>query len=99
MASRSSFWIMAPIRRSGISTGARRSTLPLIMRLVQRRSVVAAVPLGGDAGQAHKLVEAAVALQPAEGAEVVLLVMVPVVGTQSLRWPRVLKCRASRSST
>src|SRR5262249_17646414 len=44
MASRSSFWIMAPIRRSGISMGARRSTLPSIMRLVQQRPAVAAVP-------------------------------------------------------
>src|SRR5262249_52490170 len=42
MASRSSFWIMAPIRRSGISMGARRSTLPSIMRLVRQRPAVAA---------------------------------------------------------
>src|SRR5215831_1279547 len=95
MASRSSFWIMAPIRRSGISIGGRRSTLPSIMRLVQQRPAVAAV----DAVQAVKVVEAAVALLAVEGAAVVLLVVVPAAGTEAVRWPRVLKCRVWRSST
>src|SRR5437667_1817046 len=95
MASPSSFWIMAPIRRSGISMGARRSTLPSIMRLVQQRP---AVVLLVAAVQAVKVVEAAVALLVVEGAAVVLLV-VPAVGTQAARWPQVLKCRAWRSST
>src|SRR5215470_12508362 len=89
MASRSSFWIMAPIRRSGISMGARRSTLPSIMRLVQQRPAVAAVPSVRaerkpdraqpqmmDAVQAVKVVEAAVALLVVEGAVLVLLVVV-----------------------
>src|SRR5215467_9739303 len=115
MASRSSFWIMAPIRRSGISMGARRSTLPSIMRLVQQRPAVAAVPSVRaerkpdralpqmmDAVQAVKVVEA-VALLVVEGAAVVLLVVVlgvvPAAGTEAVRWPRVLKCRARRSST
>src|SRR5262252_6093687 len=123
MASRSSFWIMAPIRRSGISMGARRSTLPSIMRLVQQRPAVAAVPSVRaerkpdraqpqvaerkpdralpqmmDAVQAVKVVEAAVVLV-VEGAAAVLLVVVPAAGTEAVRWPRVLKCRARRSST
>src|SRR5262245_41156285 len=98
MASRSSFWIMAPIRRSGISMGARRSTLPSIMRLVQQRPAVAAGPSVVDAVQAVKVVEAAVALLAVEGAAVVLLV-VAAAGTEAVRWPRVLKCRAWRSST
>src|SRR5205085_1331545 len=165
MASRSSFWIMAPIRRSGISMGARRSTLPSIMRLVQPRPAVAAVK--ADAVQAVKvraerkpdraqpqvterkpdraqpqvterkpdraqpqvterkpgraeaqvaerkpdraqpqvaerkpdraqpqLMDAAVALLVVEGAAVVLPVVAPAAGTQAVRWPQVLKCRA-----
>jgi hypothetical protein len=51
-----------------------------------------------DAVQAVKVVEAAVALLVVEGA-VVLLVVVPAAGTEAVRWPRVLKCRARRSST
>src|SRR4051812_31879945 len=106
---------MAPIRRSGISMGARRSTLPSIMCLVQQRPA-AAVALLVDALQAVKVVplveeaavvlplveEAAVVLPLVEGAAVVLLVVRPVVpcaGTEAMRWPRVLKCRAWRSST
>ena len=46
-----------------------------------------------------KVVEAAVALLVVEGAAVVLLVVVPAAGTEAVRWPRVLKCRAWRSST
>src|SRR5205085_897637 len=108
MASRSSFWIMAPIRRSGVSMGARRSTLPSIMRLVQQRPAVALLV---DAVQAVKvraerkpdraqpqLMDAAVALLLVEAAAVVLLVVVPAAGTEAVRWPRVLKCRAWRSS-
>src|SRR5262245_63729549 len=92
MASRSSFWIMAPIRRSGISMGARRSTLPSIMRLVRQRPAVAAVPSVRaerkpdraqpqvmDAVQAVKVVEAAVALLVVEGAAVALLAVVLLV--------------------
>src|SRR5690349_11731631 len=91
MASRSSFWSMAPIRTSGISMGARRCTSPSIMRLVQRRPAVAAVP-SVRAAQAVKVVEAAVALlgaerkpdraQPqvmVEGVAVVLLLVVRLV--------------------
>src|SRR5215471_13774945 len=99
MASRSSFWIMAPIRRFGISMGARGSTLPSIMRLVQQRPAGAAVPSVVDAVQAVKVVEAAVALLAVEGAAVVLLVVVPAAGTEAVRWPRALKCRAWRSSS
>ena len=72
--------------------GARRSTLPSIMRLLQQRPVVV------DAVQAVKVVEAAVARLVVEGAAGVLLV-VPAAGTEAVRWPRVLKCRAWRSST
>src|SRR5262249_23224298 len=109
MASRSSFWIMAPIRRSGISMGARRSTLPSIMRLVQHRPAAAgpwvraerkpdrAQPQMMDA--LVKLVEAAVALLVVEGAAVVPLVVALAARTEAVRWPRVLKCRAWRSST
>src|SRR5580700_4542598 len=106
MASRSSFWIMAPIRRSGISMGARRSTLPSIMSPVQQHPVVRAErkpdraqPQVMDAVQAVKVVEAAVALLVVEGAAVVLLVVVPAAGMEAVRWPQVLKCRALRSST
>jgi hypothetical protein len=59
-----------------------------------------------DAVQAVKVVEAAVALLVVEGAAVVLPVVVllvvgvvPAAGTEAVRWPRVLKCRARRSST
>ena len=82
------------------------------MRLVQQRPAVAAVPSVRAerkpdraqpqvmfAVQAVKVVEAAVALLVVEGAAVVLLVVVPAAGTEALRWPRVLKCRAWRSST
>jgi hypothetical protein len=69
------------------------------MRLVQQRPAVAAVPSVVDAVQAVKVVEAAVALLVVEGAAVVLLVVVPAAGTEAVRWPRVLKCRAWRSST
>jgi hypothetical protein len=83
------------------------------MRLVQQRPAVAAVPSVRAerkpdraqpqvmlAGQAVKVVEAAVALLVVEGAAVVLLVVVvPAAGTEAVRWPRVLKCRAWRSST
>jgi hypothetical protein len=68
------------------------------MRLVQQRPAVAAVPSVVDAVQAVKVVEAAVALLVVEGAAVVLLVVVPAA-TEAVRWPRVLKCRAWRSST
>src|SRR5262245_11990768 len=110
MASRSSFWIMLQIRRSGISMGARRSTLPSIMRLVQQRPGVAVVsvraerkpdraqPQMMDAVQAVKVVEGALALLVFEAA-VVLLVVLPPAGTEAVRWPRVLKCRAWRSSS
>ena len=90
--------------------GARRSTLPSIMRLVQQRPAVALLVV--DAVQAVRVVEAAVALlraerkpdraQPqmmVEGAAVALLVVVPAAGTEAVRWPRVLKCRAWRLST
>src|SRR5215475_1289795 len=114
MASRSSFWNMAPIRRSGISMGARRSTLPSIMRLVQHRPAVVA---GVDALQAVKVLlvveVASVARLVVEGAVVPLLVVegpavvlpvvvlgvVPAEGTEAVRWQRGLKCRARRSST
>ena len=79
--------------------GVRRSTLPSIMRLVRHRPAVAAAPSVVDAVQAVKVVEAAVALLVVEGAAVVLLVVVPAAGTEAVRWPRVLKCRAWRSST
>ena len=104
--------------------GARRSTLPSIMRLVQQRPAVAAVPSVRaerqpdraqpqvaerqpdraqpqvmHAVQAVKVVEAAVALLVVEGPAVVLLVVVPAAGTEAVRWPQVLKCRAWRSST
>jgi hypothetical protein len=69
------------------------------MRLVQQRPAVAAVPSVVEAVQAVKVVEAAVALLVVEGAAVVLLVVVPAAGTEAVRWPRVLKCRAWRSST
>src|SRR5437763_14430022 len=101
MASRSSFWIMAPIRRSGISMGARRSTLPSIMRLVQQRPAVAAVPSLVDAVQAVKgraerkpdraqpqLMDAAVALLVVEGAAVGLLSVVPDRGTAVVQCAR-----------
>jgi hypothetical protein len=80
------------------------------MRLVQQRPAVALLVV--DAVQAVRVVEAAVALlraerkpdraQPqmmVEGAAVVLLVVVPAAGTEAVRWPRVLKCRAWRLST
>ena len=92
--------------------GARRSTLPSIMRLVQQRPAVAAVPSLVDAVQAVKvraerkpdraqpqLMDAAVALLVVEGAAVVLLLVVPAAGTEVMQWPQVLKCRAWRSST
>jgi hypothetical protein len=66
------------------------------MRLGQQRPAVALLV---DAEQVVKVVEAAVALPVVEGAAVVLLVVVPAAGTQAVRWPRVLKCRAWRSST
>ena len=100
--------------------GARRSTLPSIMRLVQHRPAVAGAASvraerkpdraqpqvterKPDAAQAVKLVEAAGALLVLEGAVVlpvaVLLLAVPAAGTEAVRWPRALKCRAWRSST
>ena len=95
--------------------GARHSTLPSIMRLVRQRPAVAAVPSvraerKPDRAQpqmmygvqAVKVVEAAVALLVVEGAAVVLLVLlvvVPAAGTEAVRWPPVLKCRAWRSSS
>ena len=92
--------------------GAPRSTLPSIMRLVQQRPAVAAVPSVRaeskpdraqpqvmDVVQAVKVVEAAVALLVVGEAALVLLVVVPAAGTEVVRWPRVLKCRAWRSST
>jgi hypothetical protein len=73
------------------------------MRLVHQRPAVAAVPSLVDAVQAVKVLlvveVAAVALPLVEGAAVVLLVVVPVAGMEAVRWPRVLKCRAWRSST
>jgi hypothetical protein len=84
------------------------------MRLVQHRPAVAAVavpsvraerkpdraqPQVMDAVQAVKVVEAAVALLVVEGAAVVLLLVLLPAGTGVVRWPRVLKCRARRSST
>ena len=60
-----------------------------------------------DVVQSVKVVEAAVVLLVVEGPAVVLralvlpvevLVVVPAAGTEAVLWPRVLKCRAWRSS-
>jgi hypothetical protein len=83
------------------------------MCLVQQRPAVAAVallvraerkpdraqPQVMDAVQAVKVAEAAVALLVVEGAAAVLLLVLPAAGTEAVRWPQVLKCRALRSST
>ena len=76
------------------------------MRLGQQWPTVAAVQALKvvDALQAVKVLllvveVAAVALLVVERAAVVLLVVVPAAGTEAVRWPQVLKCRAWRSST